>query len=97
MKVIKCFIANNFRELISIYLYRRRMMWIGDLAQLKEDLLPTRLEAMKQPGRREWDKPKLRWEDCLKRDLRKADDEGKWREKVGRRGKGKQLGLCNST
>ena len=27
-------------------------------------------------------RPQLRWEDCVERDLRKAEEEEKWREKA---------------
>ena len=30
-------------------------------------------------------RPQLRWEDCVKRDLRKAGEEEKWREKANNR------------
>ena len=37
---------------------------------------------MKQPGHRGRGTPQLRWEDCVKRDVRKAEEEDKWREKA---------------
>ena len=42
--------------------------------------------------RREWQsrrrrgRPRLRWEDCVKRDVRKAGEEGDWKKKTGDRG-----------
>ena len=37
---------------------------------------------MKQLGRRKRRRPQLRWEDCVKRDVRKAKEEDKGREKA---------------
>ena len=36
-------------------------------------------------------RPHLRWEDCVKRDLRKAEEEEKWREKAKDRDQWKQI------
>ena len=36
-------------------------------------------------------RPQLRWEDCVKRDLRKAEEEEKWREKANNRDQWKQI------
>ena len=42
---------------------------------------------MKQPGGRERVRPQLRWEVCVKRDLRQAVEDDKWREKIADREK----------
>ena len=36
-------------------------------------------------------RPQLRWEDCVKRDLRKAEEEEKWREKANNRDQWKRI------
>ena len=36
-------------------------------------------------------RPQLRWEDCVKRDLRKAEEEEKWREKANNRYQWKRI------
>ena len=43
-----------------------------------------------QEGCRKRGRPQLRWEDCVKRDLRKAEEEEKWREKANNGDKWKQ-------
>ena len=53
--------------------------------------LPKRAEEKKQEGSRKRGRPQLRWEDCVKRDLRKAEEEEKWREKANNRDRWKQI------
>ena len=48
----------------------------------KDDKLPKRSETNKQESFRKRRRPQLRWEDCVKRDLRKAEEEEHLREKA---------------
>ena len=54
----------------------------GHLVQMEEGRLPKRAEAVKQPGCSKRVRPQLRWEDCVKRDVRKTKDNKKWKEKA---------------
>ncbi len=56
-----------------------------------DDRLPKRSETKKQEGFRKRGRPQLIWEDCVKRDLRKAEEEEKWREKANNRDQWKQI------
>ena len=61
---------------------------------MKDDKLPKlRADTKKQEGSRKRGRPQLRvrWEDCVKRDLRKAEEEEKWREKANNRDRCKQI------
>ena len=58
---------------------------------MKDDKLPKRAETKKQEGSIKRRRPHLRWEDCVKRDLRKAEDEEKWRENANNRDQWKQI------
>ena len=58
---------------------------------MKDDKLPKRAETKKQEGSRKLGRPQLRWEDCVKRDLRKAQEEEKWRENANNRDQWKQI------
>ena len=42
---------------------------------MNDDKLPKRAETKRQEGSRKRGRPRLRWEDCVKRDLRKAKEE----------------------
>ena len=70
---------------------KSRMKWAGRMVRMKDDKLPKRSETKKQEGFRKRERPQLRWEDCVKRDLRKAEEEEKWREKANHRDQWKQI------
>ena len=67
------------------------MKWAGHMIRMKDDILPKRSETKKQDGITKRIRPQLRWEDCVKRDLRKAEEEEKWREKANNRDQWKQI------
>ena len=69
---------------------KSRMKWSGHIVRMKDDKLPRRSETKKQ-GFRKRGRPQLRWEDCVKRDLRKAEEEEKRREKANDRDQWKQV------
>ena len=49
--------------------------------RMKDERLPKRSETKKQEGCRKRGRSQLRWEDSLKRDLRKEEEEENWRER----------------
>ena len=51
------------------------MEWAGHMLRMKDDRLPKRSDTKKQECCRNLGRPQLRWEDCVKRDLRKAGEE----------------------
>ena len=55
------------------------------MVRIKDKKLPKRSETNKQGGCRKRGRPQLRWEDWEKRDLRKAEEEEKWRETANNR------------
>ena len=54
---------------------KSRMKWV----RMKDDKLPKSSETKKQEGFRKRGIPQIIWEDCVKRYLRKAEEEQKWR------------------
>ena len=44
--------------------------------------LPKRVAELREQGRRRRGRPRLRREDCVKRDLRKAGEERDWKKKT---------------
>ena len=52
------------------------------MVRMKDERLPKRSGTKTQEGCRKFGRPQLGWEDCVKRDLRKAEREEKWREKA---------------
>ena len=56
---------------------RRRLQWAGHIERMADDRLPKRAAELRGQSRRRRGRPSLRWEDCVKRDVRKAGgDEG---------------------
>ena len=70
---------------------KSRMKWAGHMVRMNDDKLPKRAETNRQEGSRKRGRPQLRWEDCVKRDLRKAKEEEKWREKANNRDRWKLI------
>ena len=70
---------------------KSRMKWAGHMVRMKDNKLPRISETKKQEGFKKRGRRQLRWEDCVKRDLRKAEEEEKWREKANNRDQWKQL------
>ena len=48
----------------------------------KDGRLPKRAAELREQGRRRRGRPRLRWEDCVKRDVKKAGEEGDWKKKT---------------
>ena len=66
-------------------LVRSRLQWAGHVERMADDRLPKRAADLREPGRRRQGRPRLRWEDCVKRDVKKAGEGGDWK-KTGYRG-----------
>ena len=50
----------------------------------KDDRIPKRAAESREEGSRRLGRPMLRWEDCVKRDVRKTGEEGNWKKKKTR-------------
>ena len=49
--------------------------------------LPKRAAELLEQGRRRRGRPILRWEDCVKRDVKKTGEEGDWKRRVEKNGR----------
>ena len=63
-------------------LVQSRMKWAGHMVRMIDESLPNISETKKQEDCKKRVRPQLRWEDCVKRDLGKAEEEDKLREKA---------------
>ena len=72
-------------------LVRSRLQWAGHVERMADDRLPKRAAELCEQGRRRRGRPSLRWEDCVKRDVRKAGEEEDWKTKTRDRGGWKRL------
>ena len=68
-------------------LVRGRLQWTGHVERMADDGLPKRAaELLREEGRRRRGRQRLIWEDCVKRDVRKAGEEEDWKKKTRDRG-----------
>ena len=61
------------------------------IERMADDRLPKRAAELREEGRRRRGRPRLRWEVCVKRDVKKAGEEGDWKKKTTDRGGWKRL------
>ena len=55
---------------------RSRLQWAGHVERMADDRLPKRVAELREEGRRRRLRPRLRWEDCVKRDVSKEGRRG---------------------
>ena len=70
---------------------RSRLQLAGHVERMADDRLPKRAAELREQGRRRRGRPRLRLEDCDKRDVRKAGEEEDWKKKRRDRGGWKRL------
>ena len=56
------------------------MRWAGHLVRMDVSKLAKRAEVETHQGCRERERPQLRWEDCVRRDIRRSWEDERWRE-----------------
>ena len=70
---------------------RSRLQWAGHVGRMADDRLSKRAAELSKEGRmRRW-RPRLRWEDYVERDARKAGEKEDWKKKTRDRGGWKRL------
>ena len=67
------------------------LQWAGHVERMADDRLPKIAAALREQGRRRRGRPRLRWEDCVKRDVRRAGEEEDWKKKKRDKGRWKRL------
>ena len=68
------------RSLTESLVRSRHIPWARHEERMADDRLPKRAAELREQGRRRRERPMLRWEDCVKRDVNKAGE-----GKTGRR------------
>ena len=66
-------------------LVRSRLQSAVHVERMADERLPKRAAELREQGRRRRGRPSLRWEDCVKRDVKKTGEEGDWKKKTGDR------------
>ena len=54
-------------------LVKSRMKWAGHVERMKEDRLKRMAHVHQERGKRKRGRPRMRWRDCIERDMRKAE------------------------
>ena len=62
------------------------LQWAGHVERMADERLPKRAAELREQDRRRRGRPRLRWEDGVKRDLKNTGEEGDWKKKTGDRG-----------
>ena len=65
---------------------RSRLQWAGHVGRMADDRLPKRAAELREEGRMRRGQPRLRWEDYVERDGRKAGG-GRVEEKDKKQGR----------
>ena len=65
---------------------RSRLQWAGHVGRMADDRLPKRAAELREEGRMRRGRPRLRWEDYVERDGRKAGEEEEWKKMARNRG-----------
>ncbi len=101
MKIVDRRRMDELREEVGIQkclmgrLVKSRLKWAGHVERMKEDRLPRMAYVHQERGKRKRERPRMRWRDCIERDMRKAEledvdwrmvaqDRGQWRRVVHR-------------
>ena len=78
--------GRSAKELDRSRRMRSRPQWVGHVERMADDRLPKRATELPEQGMRRRGRPRHRWEDCVKRDMRKAGEEKDWKKKTRDRG-----------
>ena len=65
---------------------RSRLQWAGRVEWMANDRLTKIATELREQGMRRRGRSRLIWEDCVKRDVRKAGEEEDWKKKTRDRG-----------
>ena len=57
------------KESLKKKLTRSRLKWACHVERMGDTKLPKRLDGQKVDGNRRRGRPRMRWEDCVKRDM----------------------------
>ena len=58
---------------------RSRMRWAGHLVRMDAGKLAKRAEVEKTSRTQKKGRPQLKWEDCVRRDMRSSGEDERWR------------------
>ena len=67
-------------------LVRSRLQWAGHVERMADDSQPKIAAELREQGSRRRGRSRLRWEDYVKRDVRKTGEEEDWKKKTRNRG-----------
>ena len=83
---VQCETLTIICEAINIKHAECLMKSAGHVESMADDGLPKRAAELHEEGRSRRGRPRLRWEDCVKRDVKKTGEEGDWKKTRDRGG-----------
>ena len=90
-RMVELRVETGVKTSLTERLVRSILQWAGHVERMADDRLPKRAAALREQGRRRRGRPRLRWEDCVKRDVRRAGEEEDWKKKKRDKGRWKRL------
>ena len=87
-KMVELMEETGVQRRLTERLVRSTLQWTGHVERMADDRLPNRAVELREQGQRRRGRLRLRWEDCLKRDVRKAGEEEYWKKKKKTRDRG---------
>ena len=89
--MVELMVETGVKTSLTERLVRSILQWAGHVERMADDRLPKIAAALREQVRRRRGRPRLRWEDWVKRDVRRAGEEEDWKKKKIDKGRWKRL------
>ena len=70
------------KEIFKKKLVRSRLKWAGHVERMGDETLAKRSDVQRVEEKRRRGRQRMRWEDCVKRDLEKWEENGEQQQNI---------------